>query len=96
MSTFLIFPEISLNSSDFRMILAMSTSLGVALQDIVPHRAICAAAMRCFCCTEAAEAEVVLPVARDPDDVAPISKAAIGSPTRKAKTFQVGMMDAPI
>ena len=47
-------------------------------------------AMRCFCCAESAESEVVLPPARDMDDVAPISKAAIGSPARKAKTFQVG------
>eukprot|EP00435_Cladocopium_sp_Y103_P052543 s338_g16.t1 len=48
--------------------------------------------MRCFCCAEAAESEVVLPAARDQDDVAPISKAAIASPTRKAKTFQVDLL----
>ena len=51
--------------------------------------------MRCFCCAESAESEMVLPAVRDRDDAAPISKAAIGSPTlgptRKAKTFQVGM-----
>ncbi|CAL1154436.1 unnamed protein product [Cladocopium goreaui] len=52
--------------------------------------------MRCFCCAESAESEMVLPAVRDRDDAAPISKAAIGSPTlgptRKAKTFQVDLL----